>query len=143
MKYEEGDHRVSSFIASQQGGDPAEDQAEAPPWDFLSSSGSRQVNGVTSQKDEGRGTPALAITHLVLLPRGQCSSELGRHGSRRAHQVLGKAFSGLLHAAPGATEGLCEGSKYSSQLPRCGEERGCCWCWVAGCGGQGDLPSTL
>lgn len=33
-------------------------------------------------------------------------SELGGHGSQGAHEVLGKAFSGLLHAAPGSTEGL-------------------------------------
>ena len=57
---------------------------------------------------------------------------------------MGEAFSGLPHAAPGSSEGLCKGSRHRSQSrqPQHGGEMWPTWMRVASCR-EGRLPSTL
>ena len=64
--------------------------------------------------------------------RGQGCSELGDRGIRGAHKVLGEAFSGLLHTAPGSPEGLCEGSRHRGQDHGVGAMGPT---WISGVGG--------
>lgn len=77
----------------------------------------------------------VGITHH----RGRGYSKLGDGGFRGTHKVLGEAFSGFLHTAPGSPEGLCEGSRHGVRtmvwgrwgLRGCREGQGG-WTWVEG-----------
>lgn len=58
-----------------------------------------------TKNQEGMGLTSLVLSSYTT-GQGQGQRELGDQGSRGAHEVLGEAVSGLLHAAPGSMKGL-------------------------------------